>query len=273
MSGRSSSIWWPRYVGDYQRKTAHLSLIEHGVYAILLDHYYSTGKPLPADASAYANAGASAGASASVLHRICRAFEPEEKAAVQSVIEQFFTLEDDGYHNAKADEELATRSKLSEKRSRAAGLRHGKVDANACASACAIAPTSTTTSTYKDSPDGESTPYPQSDDLEDHGDFEEWWRQYPSGRKQSKPKCREKYIRLVKSGQASPADLLAGAMRYAAAGYDNSKFVKGPLVWLNQGCWEDEDIPPPSDKVSVHRHDSVTAAFDRMNAELASRSA
>ena len=76
------SIRWPRYVGDYQRKTLHLSLVEHGAYALLLDQYYSTGKPLDANASA--------------LHRICRAFGPDEQKAVQSVLKEFFTLEADG---------------------------------------------------------------------------------------------------------------------------------------------------------------------------------
>lgn len=133
MSAKSNSLWWPRYVGDYQRKTAHLSLVEHGVYALLLDHYYSTGSPLPANAP--------------VLQRVCRAFAPEEQAAVQSVVDQFFTLEDDGYHNAKADEELSKRCSISEKRAKAAAEKHKKAAANAGANAGANARTTTTTTT------------------------------------------------------------------------------------------------------------------------------
>jgi len=129
MSKSSLSIWYPRYVGDYQRKTSHLSLVEHGAYTLLLDHYYSTEKPLPAIAS--------------VLHRVCRAFAPEEQAAVQSVVDQFFTLENDGYHNSKADEELIKRGDISEKRRKAAESRYAKAPAKAPA----IADTSTTTST------------------------------------------------------------------------------------------------------------------------------
>lgn len=127
--------------------------------------------------------------------------------------------------------------------------------------------------TNQDSPKGESPHKPPSNrnDVADRdGDFEEFWRQYPSGRKQSKPKCREKYLRVVKSGDATPAELLAAVMRYAAAGYDNSKYVKGPLVWLNQGCWSDEDIPPPGDKTdgkrdyhSPRRHGPDLAEADR----------
>ena len=28
--------YWRKYIGDYQRDTAHLSLIEHGAYHMLL---------------------------------------------------------------------------------------------------------------------------------------------------------------------------------------------------------------------------------------------
>lgn len=126
---KSVSLWWPRYVGDYQRKTAHLSLTEHGAYTLLLDHYYATGSPIPANAS--------------VLHRICRAFADEEKAAVQDVLDQFFILKEDGYHNKTADEQLLKRGDITEKRKKAAEKRH----ANAGANAGANASTSTSTST------------------------------------------------------------------------------------------------------------------------------
>lgn len=116
-----TDIWYARYVGDYQRKTSHLSILEHGAYNLLLDHYYATGRPLPANAS--------------VLHRICRAFASDEQAAVKSVIDQFFYLENGCYYNKKAEQELAKRCNLSEKRRQAAKKRHHPDDANAGANA------------------------------------------------------------------------------------------------------------------------------------------
>jgi uncharacterized protein YdaU (DUF1376 family) len=38
---------YPRHIGDYLAATAHLSLLEHGVYARLLDVYYSRETPIP----------------------------------------------------------------------------------------------------------------------------------------------------------------------------------------------------------------------------------
>jgi uncharacterized protein YdaU (DUF1376 family) len=107
----------------YDRKTAHLSLAADGAYRRLLSHYYRTRKPLPANAE--------------ILLRVCRVFDDAEKAAVMLVVEEFFTLEDDGYHNRRADEELEKQAQVSEKR-REAGKRgaektNGKRAANGSA--------------------------------------------------------------------------------------------------------------------------------------------
>ena len=44
--------FYKHYIGDYQRDTGHLSLAEHGAYRLMLDAFYATGKPLPADKKA-----------------------------------------------------------------------------------------------------------------------------------------------------------------------------------------------------------------------------
>jgi len=98
--------WYPRYPGDYMRDTAHLSLVQHGVYNVLLDHYYATGGPLPD--------------SANDLIRICRAFTPEEQEAVQLVADQFFPINGDGLrHNKRADKQLVEMDEKHEKLSAA----------------------------------------------------------------------------------------------------------------------------------------------------------
>jgi uncharacterized protein YdaU (DUF1376 family) len=99
--------WTAFYWSDYDSKTAHLTLAEDGAYRRLLSHYYQTRKPLSANAD--------------ILLRVCRAFADSEKAAVTTVLEQFFVLEEDGYHNHRADEEIHKASQISEKR-RDAGL-------------------------------------------------------------------------------------------------------------------------------------------------------
>lgn len=95
------NIWYAHYPGDYGRDTAHLSLIQHGAYRLLLDHYYSTAAPLPSDVTA--------------LHRICRAFDQTERDAVDFILSEFFELRADGYHNSRADMELARQGDIRER--------------------------------------------------------------------------------------------------------------------------------------------------------------
>ena len=85
--------FYKRYMGDYARKTAHLTLAQRGAYDALLDHYYSTRRSLPADLES--------------LCRICNAQGKAETEAVSGIIEEFFPLNGDGTrHNKRADEEI-----------------------------------------------------------------------------------------------------------------------------------------------------------------------
>jgi uncharacterized protein YdaU (DUF1376 family) len=93
--------WYAHYPGDYGRDTAHLSMTEDGAYRRLLDHYYSTGGPMPSDRER--------------LYRLCRAFRSDEREAVDTVLKQFFVLSEDGFHNGRADKELDKRSECSSK--------------------------------------------------------------------------------------------------------------------------------------------------------------
>lgn len=86
--------YYKRYMGDYGRDTGTLSLAEHGAYVLLMDHYYSTEEPLPADYDS--------------LYRICRAMKKDEQAAVRKVADRFFPVFKDGLrHNDRADIELS----------------------------------------------------------------------------------------------------------------------------------------------------------------------
>lgn len=86
--------YYRRFMGDYAKKTAALSLAEHGAYTVLLDEYYSTETPLPAEHEA--------------LYRLCRAMTKGEQDAVRSVADRFFPVGSDGLrHNLRADEEIA----------------------------------------------------------------------------------------------------------------------------------------------------------------------
>jgi hypothetical protein len=55
------------------------------------------------------------------------------------------------------------------------------------------------------------------------------------------------YRQIIAKAEATPADLIAGAMRYAAERDGQpAQYTKRPATWLNQQCWKDEPAPPAS---------------------------
>lgn len=86
--------YYRRYVGDYLRDTARLSMLEHGAYNLLLDHYYAEELPIPLDMGE--------------VYTMVRAMTPADRKAVDKVLAKYFSRQDDGFHNARADKEIAT---------------------------------------------------------------------------------------------------------------------------------------------------------------------
>lgn len=79
-------------IGDYAAATAHLSFIEDAAYHRCLRRYYQDERALPADVAAVA--------------RLVGARNKEERQAVANVLGEFFTVQDDGYHQSRADREI-----------------------------------------------------------------------------------------------------------------------------------------------------------------------
>lgn len=82
--------YYERHVGDYLKDTAHLSLLEHGVYTRLLDVYYTREGPIPQDQAA----------------RLIGARSKEERAALKTVLDEFFTLESGSLSQARCEREI-----------------------------------------------------------------------------------------------------------------------------------------------------------------------
>jgi uncharacterized protein YdaU (DUF1376 family) len=82
--------YYERHLGDYARDTAHLSMVEHGAYTLLLDRYYATEKGIPADQ----------------VHRLARARSVDEREAVDVVLGEFFKLVDGLWVHNRVEEEI-----------------------------------------------------------------------------------------------------------------------------------------------------------------------
>jgi uncharacterized protein YdaU (DUF1376 family) len=103
--------YYEHHLGDYQRKTAHLTLAEHGAYLLMLHVFYSTERPLPIDRR--------------VLYRLVRSHSRTERAAVESVIRQFWIQTTDGFTNERGEKVLENYRKWLEQQ-KANGSRGGR---------------------------------------------------------------------------------------------------------------------------------------------------
>lgn len=108
--------YYKRHLGDYAKDTGHLSALEHGVFTLLLDHYYATEKPIHD----------------SLCERIAKAYADHEREACKNVLLWFFSRQGDLWINAKAEEVIADAADKSLKAKDSASMRwHKNRNANA----------------------------------------------------------------------------------------------------------------------------------------------
>ena len=209
--------FYKHYMGDYTRDTAHLSLAEHGAYRVLLDTYYATEQPLPAEKTA--------------LYRITKAMTPAERKAVDLVAAQFFPLQSDGLrHNQRADAEIANANAYGHAQSMRAQMRwHKQADMQAhMPDEC---PT--------DASHSHSQSKPKNNVLSDA--FVSFWNSWPSGeRKVAKGKCAAVWKR--KNLDSSLTEILAHVA--AMKGGDSWKggYVPMPMTYLNESRWDGAEV-------------------------------
>lgn len=110
-------LFYPFNIREYRKDTMHLSVLEHGIYRLLLDTYYLEDGALKADECA-------------LMRRHC-VRTPEEKEAFRAVIDEFFYLQNGAYHHGKCDEVIAEVMEKSAKAKTSAEKRWQKHNANA----------------------------------------------------------------------------------------------------------------------------------------------
>jgi uncharacterized protein YdaU (DUF1376 family) len=228
--------WYSFYPADYGRDTGHLSLIEHGAYRVLMDHYYATEAPLPPDRGR--------------LQRLCRAQEAAEQDAVTYVLAQFFQENADGFRHKRIEAEIEKSAMLS-----AMGALGGRVRAErrrqktGDAAGQASAPASGHAASQSLASQSQAhSPSQDSDISPEPGGFEEFWNAYP--RREARGLARRAYAKAA--GSVSQETLIAAARSYAARreGQD-AQFTRLPSTWLSLECWLDDGAhhgaAPPSD--------------------------
>lgn len=113
------------HIGDYRRDTAHLSLVEHGIYRQLIDQYYLSESPLP---------------EIQKLMRSLSIRNADDERSLASVLGDFFELTDCGYVHKRCDLEIDAFHQKSTKARESANERWDRLkkerDANAMRTQC-----------------------------------------------------------------------------------------------------------------------------------------
>jgi uncharacterized protein YdaU (DUF1376 family) len=243
--------YYPFHIGDYVSATRHLSWEEDAAFRRLLDTYYITEKPIPADHRAAC--------------RLVMAQTESQREAVRVVLEEFFTLTDDGWVNKRADVEIAAMREKQQKQRDKANKRwhapkqeHGNATASASdataseSDADAMPPTPTPTPTPIDI-NTPPNPRKRGRVSDFPPGFDRFWDAYP--RKAAKAAASKAFARL-RADDALLALILAAVARQSASEQwrkDGGEFIPYPATWLNGRRWEDLDAMPDADPYGLRK--------------------
>jgi uncharacterized protein YdaU (DUF1376 family) len=97
--------FYQKNIGDFNNATRHLTRVERSLFSDAIELYYDTEKPLTNDINR--------------LERLLLAHSEEEKVALKSVLDEFFTITDDGYFNKRCHEEIVKYHTYMESKSKA----------------------------------------------------------------------------------------------------------------------------------------------------------
>jgi uncharacterized protein YdaU (DUF1376 family) len=103
--------YYEHHLGDYMRDTAHLSILEDGVYRRLIDAYYIKESPLPSNIRECC--------------RLVRAQSKLERQAVEDILNEFFKETPEGWSHKRCNEVIARFQDKQSKAKRSAEARWG----------------------------------------------------------------------------------------------------------------------------------------------------
>ena len=223
--------FYPHHIGDYLTATAHLSWLEDCAYRRLLDVYYSREQCLPNEITQSC--------------RLVRAISKDERKAVETVLQEFFTLTDSGWSHGRCEQEIE-KAKVSAERSKANGMKGGRPLKDKPAPNPKITqqvnsglPKTTQSEPDPKAPITNPITNPINTPKAPKGaadGFEEFWDAYP--RKDAKPLAIKAFAKVT-----VPVGVLLAAIarQRSSEGWtkDGGKYIPMPASWLNAERWND----------------------------------
>jgi len=208
-------------IGDYHKKAGRLTMIEHGAYTLLLHACYDREQfPTEEEALDWAWARSS-----------------EEIAAVKFCLNKFFTLENGRYVQSRIAEEIATYREKSATNRAIAVEREARKRTNRAQDDQDRAPNHKPITKNQE---------PKEKTLVASLRFEEFWKAYPSDRKQAKKPCMDKWAKLKLDEIADKVISHVESLKGSKSWRDG--FCPAPLTYLSQQRWLDGE---PEDKTEA----------------------
>ncbi len=210
------------HIGDFMRDAGHLSMLECGAYLSLLRVYYSSESAIPSDSKQY--------------YKLTLCKTPQDRKAVDSILNEFFSLQSDGYHQKRCDIEIAKfKEKSSKARDSAAARWDKEKDANAMrthSDGNAMAMQAVSRKPL--------TPIVPLSGTPDVVQFERFWAIYPRKVKRSDALKAWAKLKLFNGDFERILGAVQSAIASADWTKDRGKFIPHPTTWLNGRRWEDE---------------------------------
>lgn len=186
------------HIADFALHTSHLTLEEEAVYRRILDYYYDTESPIPKKTD-------------SVIRRLRLVSQAQIFSAI---LEEFFILEKDGWHNLRADSEILIYNDKAD-RARENGRKGGRPKKNkGLRKGENQEITKPVFAANPEETESKANQEPVTKNQEPRTIFNSAWEIYPK-REGGNPKkdAEQAWNARVKEG-ASPDELMEGLYRY-----------------------------------------------------------
>lgn len=203
-------------IADYKKDTDYLKPIEHYIYRSLIDRYYLDEIPIPKETQP-------------LLRRLKLESEVEIEG-LNFVLNEFFTLEDDGYHHSRIDNEIAKYQANAEK-NRENGKKGGRPPKNKPKITQSFVDGLPVNSQINLNQELSTT----NQELSINLSFDDFWNAYDY-KQGSLVKLKAKWQSLT----VEQRKLIMSHVPEYVKSTPNKKFRKHPLTYLNNESWLDE---------------------------------
>ena len=214
-------------IADYRKDTTHFSMLEHGAYRQLLDWLYLEQKPLPTETQ--------------VVMRRLSAKSESERLAVQTVLDEMFTLTENGYIQGRVMHEIANyehKGDIARVNGKAGGRPKKPIETQVVIlDNPEVTQTKAKSLTHKPINSIIKTPpTPTKINFLDNG-FLEFWFSYP--KKTGKDKALQAWMK-----KKPKVDDVLTALNWQKQSEqwqkEKGQFIPNPATYLNEGRWQDE---------------------------------